>query len=410
MVDNSEDIAKLITWENGKPLADAKGEAAYAAGFFEWFSEEAPRSDGETIPASVPGNRVFTIKEPVGVCGLITPWNFPAAMITRKIGPALAAGCTVVAKSPGETPFTSLALAELAHRAGIPKGVVNFISAMDNTVEVGSALSSAPTVRKISFTGSTGVGKLLMQQSSSTLKKLSFELGGNAPFIVFDDADLDAAVAGAIASKFRSSGQTCVCANRIYIQRGIYDRFATAFAEKVKSFTVGGGYDAGVTHGPLIHDRAVSKVDAHVRDAESKGATITVGGHKLPDLGSNFYAPTVLTHMSPHMRLASEETFGPVAGLFPFSTEREVIELANAADVGLAGYFFSGDIKRVYRIAEALEVGMVGVNTGLISDPASPFGGVKESGFGREGSRLGMGEYQVVKMVTLGGMGESLQG
>lgn len=410
MVDNSEDIAKLITLENGKPLGDAKGEAAYAAGFFEWFSEEAPRSEGDTIPASVAGNRVFTIKEPVGVCGLITPWNFPAAMITRKIGPALAAGCTVVAKSPGETPFTSLALAELAHRAGIPKGVVNFISALNNTVEVGSALTSSPTVRKISFTGSTGVGKLLMKQSSDTLKKLSFELGGNAPFIVFDDADLDAAVAGAIASKFRSSGQTCVCANRIFVQKGIYDRFATALAEKVKSFKVGGGYDEGVTHGPLIHDRAVSKVDKHVRDAESKGGKITVGGNKLTDLGTNFYAPTVITGMTMQMQLAEEETFGPVAGLFPFSTEKEVVAMANAADVGLAGYFFSRDIKRVYRVAEALEVGMVGVNTGLISDPAAPFGGVKESGFGREGSKYGMGEYQITKMVTLGGMGEPLQG
>ena len=410
MVDNSEDIAKLITWENGKPLGDAKGEAAYAAGFFEWFSEEAPRTDGDTIPSSIAGNRIFTIKEPVGVCGLITPWNFPAAMITRKIGPAIAAGCTIVAKSPGETPFTSLALAELAHRAGIPKGVVNFISALDNTVEVGTALTSSPTVRKISFTGSTGVGKLLMKQSSDTLKKLSFELGGNAPFIVFDDADLDAAVTGAVASKFRSSGQTCVCANRIYVQKGIYDKFAAAFTEKVKAFKVGGGYDEDVTHGPLIHDRAVSKVDAHVRDAEAKGGKVTVGGKKLDDLGSSFYAPTVITGMNMSMQLAEEETFGPVAGLFPFSTEKEVVEMANKADVGLAGYFFSKDLKRVYRIAEALEVGMVGVNTGLISDPAAPFGGVKESGFGREGSKYGVNEYQITKMVTLGGMGEPLQG
>mgnify|MGYP003636755271 FL=1 len=269
-VENSEDIAKLITWENGKPLADAKGEATYAANFFEWFSEEAPRAYGDTIPASVAGNRVVTIKEPVGVCGLITPWNFPAAMITRKIGPALAAGCTVVAKSPGETPFTALALAELAHRAGIPKGVVNIISALNNTAEVGELLTTSPTIKKVSFTGSTGVGKLLMKQSSSTLKKLSFELGGNAPFIVFDDADLDVAVAGAIASKFRSSGQTCVCANRIFVQSKIYDSFAQAFAAKVKDFKVGGGYTEGVTHGPLIHDRAISKVDAHVRDGKER--------------------------------------------------------------------------------------------------------------------------------------------
>ena len=299
-------------------------------------------------------------------------WNFPAAMITRKIGPALAAGCTVVCKSPGETPFTSLALAELAERAGIPKGVVNIVSALDNTAEVGEALTSSPTVRKVSFTGSTGVGKLLMKQSADTLKKLSFELGGNAPFIVFDDADVETAVNGAIACKFRSSGQTCVCANRIYVQKGIYDEFASLFAEKVKGFKVGGGYDEGVTHGPLIHDRAVNKVDEHVRDAETQGAKVTVGGQKMPDLGSNFFQPTVITGMTMDMRLASEETFGPVAGLFPFDNEKDVVEMANAAEVGLAGYFYSNNLQRVYRVAEALEVGMVGVNTGLISDPAAP--------------------------------------
>ena len=372
MMDNSEDLAKLITWENGKPLNDAKGEVAYAASFYEWFSEEAPRSEGDTIQASIAGNRVFTIKEPVGVCGLITPWNFPAAMITRKIGPALAAGCTVVAKSPGETPFTSLAIAELGHRAGIPKGVVNIISALSNTVEVGAALTASPTVRKVSFTGSTGVGKLLMKQSSDTLKKLSFELGGNAPFIVFDDADLETAVNGAIACKFRSSGQTCVCANRIYVQKGIYDKFASAFAEKVKGFKVGAGFEDGVTHGPLIHDRAVSKVETHVQDAEKKGGKVTVGGHKMSDLGTNFFEPTVITGMNMDMQMASEETFGPVAGLYPFENEKEVVEMANKAEVGLAGYFYSKDLQRVYRVAEALETGMVGVNTGLISDPASP--------------------------------------
>jgi succinate-semialdehyde dehydrogenase/glutarate-semialdehyde dehydrogenase len=330
-------------------------------------------------------------------------------MVTRKIGPALAAGCTVVAKSPGETPFTALALAELAHRAGIPAGVVNFVSALKNTPEVGEVITTSPIIKKVSFTGSTGVGKLLMKQSASTLKKLSFELGGNAPFIVFDDADLDLAVAGAVASKFRSSGQTCVCANRIFVQAGIYDKFAEALAAKVKEFKVGGGYGQGITHGPLIHDRAVDKVDKHVRDAESKGAKILIGGQKLTDLGENFYAPTVLTGMTTEMDLASEETFGPVAGLFKFSTEEEVVKIANSAEVGLAGYFFSKDVKRVWRIAEALEVGMVGVNTGLISDPAAPFGGVKESGFGREGSSLGIEEYQTTKMVTLGGMGEDLQ-
>jgi succinate-semialdehyde dehydrogenase / glutarate-semialdehyde dehydrogenase len=406
---NAEDLATLITWENGKPLNDAKGEVTYANNFFEWFSEEAPRSYGDVIPASIPGNRVVAVKEPVGVCGLITPWNFPAAMITRKIGPAIAAGCTTVVKAPGETPFTSLALAELGHRAGIPKGVVNIITTLDNTPAVGELLTTHETIKKVSFTGSTNVGKLLMKQSSSTLKKLSMELGGNAPFIVFDDADLDAAVAGAIASKFRSSGQTCVCANRIYVQRGIYDDFAKAFAEKVKGFKVGGGFDEGVTHGPLIHDRAISKVDAHIRDAEQKGGQVIVGGQKLPDLGSNFYQPTVITGMTKEMAIASEETFGPVAGLFPFSTEQEVVDLANAAEVGLAGYFFSRDIGRITRVAEALEVGMVGVNTGLISDTASPFGGVKFSGFGREGSKYGVSEYQIIKMITYGGLGGDLQ-
>ncbi|KAI1408955.1 succinic semialdehyde dehydrogenase [Hypoxylon sp. FL1857] len=409
MVENSEDLAKLITWENGKPLADAKGEVAYAASFFEWFSEEAPRIYGDSIPASVPGNRVITIKQPVGVCGLITPWNFPAAMVTRKLGPALAAGCTVVVKTPGETPFTALALAELAHRAGIPKGVVNFITTLQNTPEVGETLATHPTVRKISFTGSTQVGRLLMKQASPTLKILSMELGGNAPFIVFDDADVDAAVAGAIASKFRSSGQTCVCANRIYVQQGIYDEFAKKFAEKVKTFKVGNGFDEGITHGPLIHDRAIKKVAAHIKDAEEKGANVVLGGQQIPDLGANFYQPTVITGMTKDMAISAEETFGPVAALFPFSTEQEVVELANAAEVGLAGYFFSRDLERITRVAEALEVGMVGVNTGLISDTASPFGGVKQSGFGREGSKYGIEEYLNIKTITWGGMNKPLQ-
>jgi succinate-semialdehyde dehydrogenase / glutarate-semialdehyde dehydrogenase len=373
MMDNADDIATLITWENGKPFADAKGEAAYAASFFEWFSEEAPRIYGDTIPASVPGNRIITLKEPVGVCGLITPWNFPAAMITRKIAPALAAGCTVVVKSPGETPFTANALAELAQRAGIPKGVVNIVTADKNVAEVGEILTTHPDVRKVSFTGSTNVGRLLMKQASSTIKKVSWELGGNAPFIVFDDAkDLDAAVTGAITSKFRSSGQTCVCANRIYVQRGIYDEFVTKFTEKVRGFKLGAGFEIGITHGPVIHSRAVAKVEEHVRDAESKGAKITVGGQRAPELGDNFYYPTVLSHMTEDMLVASEETFGPVAGLFPFDTEEDVIKLANAAEVGLAAYFFSGDVRRCFRVAEALEVGMVGINTGLVSDVASP--------------------------------------
>lgn len=410
MTDNAEDLAKLITWENGKPIADAKGEVTYASAFLEWFSEEAPRITGDVIAPTIPGNRIVTFKEPVGVCGVITPWNFPAAMVTRKFGPALAAGCTVVAKAPGETPFTMLALAELAHRAGIPKGVVNVISALDNTAEVGAAITSSPVVRKVSFTGSTRVGKLLMKQSSDTLKKLSFELGGNAPFIVFDDADFESAVAGAVASKFRSSGQTCICANRIYVQSGIVEKFAKRFTEKVKNFKVGGGFDEGITHGPVIHDRAVDKVDAHVRDAEKKGGKILHGGQKLPDLGSNFYQPTVITNMNMDMQLASEETFGPVAGIFPFDTEKDVVEMANKAEVGLAGYFFSRDLQRIFRVAEDLEVGMIGVNTGLISDAAMPFGGVKESGFGREGSHIGIDEYQIVKAVTFGGMGQPLQG
>ena len=331
-------------------------------------------------------------------------------MITRKIGPALAAGCTVVVKSPGETPLTAAALAELADRAGIPKGVVNIITALDNTAEVGETITSSETVRKVSFTGSTRVGQLLMKQSSDTLKKLSFELGGNSPFIVFDDADLDAAVAGAIASKFRSSGQTCVCANRIFVQAGIYDAFAAQFTARVHAFKVGGGFDAGVTHGPLIHGRAVAKVEGHVRDAVAGGARVLAGGQRLPDLGSNFFQPTVLRDMTRHMKIASEETFGPVAALFPFRTEREVVELANAADVGLAGYFYSRDVQRCYRVAEALEVGMVGINTGLISDVVSPFGGVKYSGFGREGSKYGIDEYLITKTVTLGAMDQPLQG
>ncbi|KAF2859049.1 succinic semialdehyde dehydrogenase [Piedraia hortae CBS 480.64] len=410
MMENSEDLSKLITWENGKPFNDAKGEVTYAASFFDWFAEEAPRVYGDTIPSSVPGNRVFTVKQPVGVCGLIVPWNFPAAMITRKIGAALAAGCTVVCKSPSETPFTPAALAELSKRAGIPPGVVNVVSTHTYTVEVGEHLCTSDIVKKVSFTGSTGVGKTLMKQASSTLKKLSFELGGNAPFIVFDDADLETAVAGAVASKFRSSGQTCVCANRIYVQENIYDKFAEAMAEKVRDFKVGPGFEKGVTHGPLIHDRAVSKVEAHVKDAVKQGAQVLQGGQRMADVGPNFFQPTVLRDMTSSMQLSCEETFGPVAGLFPFKTEAEVVKLANSADVGLAGYFFSRDIQRCYRVAEALEVGMVGVNTGLISDAAAPFGGVKWSGFGREGSKYGVEEYTIIKTVTLGGMGHSLQG
>lgn len=355
MMENKDDIATLITWENGKPLADARGEVVYAAGFLEWFAEEAPRMYGDSIPAAVKGNRVVSIRQPVGVCGIITPFNFPAAMITRKIGPALAAGCTVVCKSPGETPLTSLALVELANRAGIPPGVVNIVTTLVNTPEVGKELCTNMTVKKVSFTGSTSVGKLLMEQCSSTLKKVSFELGGNAPFIVFDDADLDAAVAGAIACKFRSSGQTCVCANRIFVQSGIYDSFVEAFTEKVRGFKVGSGYDSETTHGPLIHDRAVEKVHGHVTDALEKGGSLLLGGKKMDHLGDNFFEPTVIGEMSTDMRLHNEETFGPIAGLFKFETERGVVEAANNAEVGLAGYFYSKDIARCWRVAEALE-------------------------------------------------------
>lgn len=358
MLANKEDLATLITWENGKPLADARAEVTYAAEFLQWFAEEAPRMYGDTIPSSVRTNRIVTIRQPIGVCGLITPWNFPSAMITRKMGPALAAGCTIVAKAPAETPLSCLALAELATRAGFPKGVINIITASTNTAVIGEEMCTNPTIKKISFTGSTNVGKLLMKQCSSTLKKLSFELGGNAPFIVFDDADVDAAVAAAIVCKFRTSGQTCVCANRIYVQDGIHDVFAARLAERVKEFKVGGGYDQATTHGPLIHNRAVDKVHEHVNDALAKGAEVLVGGAHLKGLGPNFYQPTVITGMTKDMRIHTEETFGPIAGLFRFKTEKEVVELANDSDVGLAGYFFSSDVGRIWRVAEALE-GMI---------------------------------------------------
>ncbi|KAM0198801.1 hypothetical protein ACHAPQ_001417 [Fusarium lateritium] len=399
MTENGEDIARLITLENGKPLADARTEAKYAASFFEWFSEEAPRIYGETIEASNPSCRLSTIKQPVGVCGLIAPWNFPAAMITRKAAPALAAGCTVVIKAPAEAPLTALALAELAHRAGIPAGVVNVITALDNTAEVGQVMTTHPKVKKVSFTGSTGVGRLLMSQSSSTIKKLSFELGGNAPFIVFEDADLDKAVQGLLASKFRNSGQTCVCANRILVHRSIYDKFVQLVLEKVKAFVVGDGLDEKTTHGPLIHGRAVAKAAEHVEDAVSKGAKLIHGGKRLPDLGPNYFDLTMLTDMKAGMKICNEETFGPVAAFFAFDTEEEAVELANDSDVGLGGYFYSNNVNRCYRVAEALEVGMVGVNCGILSDPAAPFGGIKQSGFGREGSKYGIDEFVTTKMV-----------
>lgn len=402
-MENLGDLSTLITWESGKALADSRGEAAYAANFLEWFSEEATRTYGDTFVATTRGMRAHGIKQPVGVCGLITPWNFPAAMVTRKVGAALAAGCTVVIKTAGETPFTANAVAELGRLAGVPPGVVSVVTALDNTPKIGLFLTTSPIVKKVSFTGSTEVGKILMKQASSTVKKLSLELGGNAPFIVFDDAkDVDAAVAGCIAAKFRSNGQTCVCANRIYVQSGVYSEFATKLKERVESdFKVGPGFEAGVTHGPLIHARAVDKVTQHVKDAVSKGATVLTGGTLLPHLGDNFISPTVLTEANDSMDVSASETFGPVAALFSFDTEEEVIQRANAACVGLAGYVYSGDMDRVYRVAERMEVGMVGINTGLISDPATPFGGVKESGFGKEGSKYGVDEYMVNKTITV---------
>jgi succinate-semialdehyde dehydrogenase/glutarate-semialdehyde dehydrogenase len=364
MMENIDDLALIITHENGKPLADSKAEVVYAAGFLEWFSEEAPRIYGDTIQASNTGCRMVTLKEPIGVCGLIAPWNFPAAMITRKVGPALAAGCTVVVKAPAEAPLTALAIAQLAHRAGIPAGVVNIITALDNTVSVGQVLTTHPIIKKVSFTGSTAVGKFLMSQCSSTLKKLSFELGGNAPFIVFEDADLDVAVTGLVASKFRISGQTCVCANRILVHRSVYKKFVEMVIEVVSKFQVGDGLAEGTTHGPLIHSRAAQKVADHVSDAITKGASLLLGGHALTSLGPNYFGITVLGDMKPGMQLCSEETFGPVAAFFPFDTEQEAIDMANDSEVGLAGYFFSKNSSRCWRVAEALEVGMVGVNVG----------------------------------------------
>ena len=402
MMKNIDDLARIITAENGKPLADARGEVAYAAAVLEWFSEEAPRIYGDVITSSNPQCRVVTRREPVGVCALIAPWNFPAAMITRKVGPALAAGCTTVIKAPGEAPLSALALAELAHRAGIPAGVVNVVTTLEHTPAVGKALTTNPIVKKVSFTGSTGVGKLLMTQSATTLKKLSFELGGNAPFMVFEDADLDAAVRGLIASKFRLSGQTCVCANRILVHRSVYDEFIRKVTDVVSRFKVGDGLDSETTHGPLIHERAAKKVQEHVQDAVSKGARVVLGGNALPALGPNFHELTLLADMKPGMKICSEETFGPIAAFFPFDSEEDAIAMANDTEVGLAGYFFSKNIERCYRVAEALEVGMVGVNTGAISDPASPFGGVKESGFGREGGPVGIDEFLVLKTITTG--------
>ncbi|MEO8628310.1 MAG: NADP-dependent succinate-semialdehyde dehydrogenase [Betaproteobacteria bacterium] len=401
MLANQDDLALLMTAEQGKPLAESKGEIAYAASFLEWFAEEGKRIYGDVIPQHQGDKRIVVIKQPVGVCGAITPWNFPAAMITRKAGPALAAGCTLVVKPATQTPFSAFALAELAERAGVPKGVINILTG--SAKEIGGELTSNPTVRKITFTGSTEVGRELMRQSADTIKKISLELGGNAPFLVFDDADLDAAVEGAMISKYRNAGQTCVCANRILVQDKVYDAFAAKLAERVKGLKVGPGTEAGVTIGPLIDDKAVAKVEEHVQDALSKGAKILVGGHKH-QRGGLFYEPTLLTEVTTDMKITREETFGPVAPLFRFKTEEEGIAMANDTEFGLASYFYARDIGRIWRVGEALESGIVGINTGLISTEVAPFGGVKQSGIGREGSKYGVEEFLEVKYLCMGGV------
>jgi succinate-semialdehyde dehydrogenase/glutarate-semialdehyde dehydrogenase len=400
MMENADDLARLMTLEQGKPLAESKGEIAYAASFFEWFGEEAKRIAGDTLEPPSRKLRLIVTKEPIGVCAAITPWNFPAAMIARKVAPALGAGCPIVLKPAELTPFSALALAVLGERAGVPPGVFSVVTG--DAKAIGGEMCANPVVRKLSFTGSTQVGRLLMEQCAPTLKKLSLELGGNASFIVFDDADLDAAVEGAIASKYRNTGQTCVCANRIYVQDGIYDAFAQKFAQAVQKLKVGNGLDAGVTQGPLIEEKAVQKVEQHIEDALAKGAKLLLGG-KRHELGHSFFQPTILGEVTAHMRIAGEETFGPVAPLFRFKTEEEVIALANASEYGLASYFYARDVARVFRVAEQLETGMVGVNTGLISNEIAPFGGVKQSGMGREGSKYGMDDYLVIKYICLGG-------
>jgi succinate-semialdehyde dehydrogenase/glutarate-semialdehyde dehydrogenase len=401
MLANLDDLALIMTVEQGKPLAEAKGEIAYAASFIEWFAEEGKRAGGDTIPSPSPSSRIVVVKEPIGVCAAITPWNFPAAMITRKAGPALAAGCTMVLKPAESTPFSALALAVLAERAGIPAGVFSVVTG--SAREIGAEMTSNPVVRKLTFTGSTGVGRLLMEQCAATIKKLSLELGGNAPFIVFDDADLDAAVEGAMASKYRNAGQTCVCANRLYVQDGIYDAFAEKLVAAVAKLKVGNGQQEGVTQGPLIDQKAVAKVEQHIADAVAKGARILAGG-KRHALGQSFFEPTVLVDVTSDMMVAREETFGPMAPLFRFKTDDEVLALANDTEFGLASYFYSRDIGRIWRVAEGLESGMVGINTGLISNEVAPFGGVKQSGLGREGSKYGIEDYQVIKYLCMGGI------
>ncbi|MFM2319392.1 MAG: NADP-dependent succinate-semialdehyde dehydrogenase [Pseudomonadota bacterium] len=401
MMANQEELAQLMTLEQGKPLTEARGEIAYAASFVEWFAEEAKRVYGETIPGHQADKRIVVIKQAIGVTAAITPWNFPSAMITRKAAPALAAGCTMVLKPAPQTPFSALALAELATQAGIPAGVFNVVTAdMAGSKAVGELLCASPVVRKLSFTGSTAVGMKLMEQCAPTIKKLSLELGGNAPFIVFDDADVEAAVQGAIISKYRNAGQTCVCANRLYVQDGIYEQFAEKLAVAVQKLKVGNGLEEGVTTGPLIDEKAVNKVERHLADALSKGAQVLTGGHRHA-LGGTFFEPTVITEAQADMLLAKEETFGPLAPLFRFQDEAEVIQRANDTEFGLAAYFYARDLGRVWRVAEALEYGMVGINTGLISTEVAPFGGVKSSGLGREGSHHGIDEYLELKYLCM---------
>jgi succinate-semialdehyde dehydrogenase/glutarate-semialdehyde dehydrogenase len=402
LVNATADLSRLMTLEQGKPLSEAKSEIGYAASFVEWFAEEAKRTYGEVIPSPWSDKRLLVIRQPVGVCAAITPWNFPAAMITRKVAPALAAGCTAVVKPAEQTPLTALAMAELAARAGIPAGVLNVVTGDAETI--GMELTSNPTVRKVSFTGSTEVGRLLMARCASTIKKLSLELGGNAPFLVFADADLEAAADGAIASKFRNSGQTCVCANRFLVQDSIYDAFVAALTQRVRKLKVGNGLEADVTQGPLINEEAVIKVERHIADALERGARLVVGGRRH-SLGGNFFEPTVLVEATPEMLCAREETFGPVAAIFRFRTEEEAVQLANATEFGLAAYIYTRDLARSVRVSEALESGMVGINTGMLSNEVAPFGGVKQSGIGREGSRHGIEEFLEVKYLCLGGLG-----
>jgi succinate-semialdehyde dehydrogenase/glutarate-semialdehyde dehydrogenase len=398
---NLEDLASIMTAEQGKPLAESKGEISYAASFIEWFAEEGKRVYGDTIPSPWNDRRLVVVKEPIGVCCAITPWNFPAAMITRKAGPALAAGCTMVAKPAESTPLSAFALAVLAERAGIPAGVFNVLTG--DPKAIGGEMTSNPDVRKVTFTGSTEVGRILMRQCAGTIKKMSLELGGNAPLIVFDDADLDAAVEGAIISKFRNMGQTCVCANRLYVQDGVYDAFSAKLVEAVKQLRVGNGFEADVLQGPLIDEAAVEKVEEHISDAVSKGARVLLGG-KRHRLGGTFFEPTVLADVSSKMIVAREETFGPVAPLFRFYKDEEAVRFSNDTEFGLASYFYSRDIGRIWRVAEELEYGMVGINTGLISTEVVPFGGVKQSGLGREGSHYGIDEFIEVKYLCFGGV------